>query len=192
MKRLSIFVMIIAGLLATATVANAERIEAELTGFEEVPVVSTFASGEFHARISRDEQSIEFLLRYRGLQGTVTQGHIHVAQLSVNGSIVIFLCQTDTNKDPTNLSDQCPAGKETEAIVTGKITAANVIAGSMAPQQLTAGDLAEVIRSIRAGATYVNIHTDLSPGGEIRGQIEDKDKKDKRDRDDKGDKGRHH
>jgi hypothetical protein len=192
MKRLSIFVMIIAGLLATATVANAERIEAELTGFEEVPVVSTFASGEFHARISRDEQSIEFLLRYRGLQGTVTQGHIHVAQLSVNGSIVIFLCQTDTNKDPTNLSDQCPAGKETEAIVTGKITAANVIAGSMAPQQLTAGDLAEVIRAIRAGATYVNIHTDLSPGGEIRGQIEDKDKKDKRDRDDKGDKGRHH
>ena len=32
--------------------ANAERIEAELTGYEEVPVVSTVASGEFRARIS--------------------------------------------------------------------------------------------------------------------------------------------
>jgi hypothetical protein len=65
----------------------------------------------------------------------------------------------------------------------------------MAPQQLTAGDLAEVIRAIRAGAAYANVHTDLSPGGEIRGQIEDKDdkdKKDKGDRDDRGDKGRHH
>jgi hypothetical protein len=175
--------------------ANAERIEADLTGYEEVPSVSTFASGEFHARISRDEQSIEYILRYRGLQGIVTQGHIHIAQLSVNGSIVIWLCQTATNKDPTNLSDQCPAGQETEAVVTGKITAANVIAGSMAPQQLTAGDLAEVIRAIRAGAAYANVHTDLSPGGEIRGQIEDKDdkdKKDKGDRDDRGDKGRHH
>jgi hypothetical protein len=195
MKRLRILIMVMTALFATAAVTNAERIEAELTGFEEVPVVSTFASGDFEARISRDEQSIDFLLRYRGLQGTVTQGHVHVAQLSVNGSIVFFLCQTAANPDPTNLSDQCPAGKETEAVVTGTITAANVIAGSMAPQQLTAGDLAEVIRAIRADAAYVNVHTDLSPGGEIRGQIEDKDnndKKDKRDRDDKGNKGRHH
>ncbi|HEV8344165.1 MAG TPA: CHRD domain-containing protein [Candidatus Binatia bacterium] len=196
MKRLRILIMVMTALFATAAATNAERIEAEVTGFEEVPVVSTFASGEFEARISRDEQSIDFLLRYRGLQGTVQQAHIHVAQLSVNGSIVIWLCQTSAAfLDPTGLADQCPAGKETEAVVTGTITAANVIAGSMAPQQLTAGDLAEVIRAIRAGAAYANVHTDLSPGGEIRGQIEDKDdkdKKNKRDRDDKDGKGRHH
>ena len=65
----------------------------------------------------------------------------------------------------------------------------------MAPQQLTAGDLAEVIRAIRAGAAYANVHTDLSPGGEIRGQIDDRDNRDKKDKDgkdDKGDKGQHH
>jgi hypothetical protein len=55
--------------------------------------------------------------------------------------------------------------------VTGRITAANVIAGATAPQQLAAGDLAAVITAIRAGATYANVHTNLSPGGEIRGQI---------------------
>ena len=195
MKKLGISIAVMAGLLVTATMANAERIEADLTGFEEVPSVSTLASGEFLARISLDEQSIEYVLRYRGLQGIVTQGHIHIAQLSVNGSIVIWLCQTGTNKDPTNLSSQCPAGKETEAVVTGKITSANVIDGSMAPQQLTAGDLAEVIRAIRAGAAYANVHTDLSPGGEIRGQIDDRDNRDKKDKDgkdDKGDKGQHH
>ncbi len=195
MKRLGSLIAVMAGLLVTAAVANAERIEADLTGYEEVPSVSTLASGEFLARISLDEQSIEYVLRYRGLQGVVTQGHIHIAQLSVNGSIVIWLCQTDTNKDPTNLSGQCPAGKETEAVVTGKITLANVIAGSMAPQQLTANDLAEVIRAIRAGAAYANVHTDLSPGGEIRGQIDDRDNRDKKDKDgkdDKGNKGQHH
>ena len=186
MKRLRILIVVMAGLLATTTLANAERIEAELTGYEEVPAVSTLASGDFQARISLDEQSIEYVLKYRGLQGTVTQSHIHIAQLSVNGSIVIWLCQTDTNKDPTNLAGLCPAGKETEAIVTGKITAANVITGSMAPQQLNAGDLAEVIRAIRAGAAYANVHTDLSSGGEIRGQIDVQDNRDKRDRDDRG------
>lgn len=194
MKKLRIFIVTVAGLLATATMANAERIEADLTGYEEVPSVNTVASGEFSARISRDEQSIEYVLKYRNLQGTVSQSHIHIAQLSVNGSIVIWLCQTEgTFLDPTKLAPQCPAGQATEAIVTGKITAANVIAGSTTSQQLNANDLASVIAAIRAGAAYANVHTlPLSGGGEIRGQIEDKDKKDQDDRDDKGDKGRQH
>ena len=188
MKRLRILIVVMAGLLATATMANAERIEAEsnrLRGgarrYTPSPAVSS------SARISRDEQSIEYVLKYRGLQGTVTQGHIHIAQLSVNGSIVIWLCQTATNKDPTNLAGQCPAGKATEAIVTGKITSANVIAGSPAnPSRLNASDLAEVIAAIRAGAAYANVHTHpLSPGGEIRGQIEDKGDRDRKDKDDK-------
>ena len=49
--------------------------------------------------------------------------------------------------------------------------AANVVAGATASQQLAAGELAEVIAAIRAGAAYANVHTNLSPGGEIRGQI---------------------
>jgi hypothetical protein len=56
----------------------------------------------------------------------VTQSHIHVGQLGVNGSIVIFLCQTATNPDPTGLARPCPQ----QGSVTGTITAANVIAGA--------------------------------------------------------------
>jgi CHRD domain len=156
---------------AAVRVAQAERIQATLTGFEEVPSVSTAASGEFRGFINRDEQSIDFELRYSGLQGTVQQAHIHVAQLSVNGSIVIWLCQTATPfLDPAGLAGQCQAGQNTEAVITGTITAANVIAGSTT-QQLGAGELDEVIAAIRAGAAYANVHTNLSPGGEIRGQI---------------------
>jgi hypothetical protein len=187
MKRLGILIAVMAGLLATGTMANAERIEADLTGYEEVPSVNTVASGDFNARISRDEQSIEYVLKYKNLQGTVSQAHIHIAQLSVNGSIVIWLCQTEgTFLDPTKLAPQCPAGQATEAIVTGKITAANVIAGGTASQQLNAMDLASVIAAIRAGAAYANVHTlPLSGGGEIRGQIEAKGDKDRKDKDDK-------
>src|SRR5215468_3993992 len=156
-------------LAAVPAVASAERIQAALTGYEEVPAVNTVASGEFRAKISPDGQTIEYELSYSGLQGTVQQAHIHVAQLSVNGSIVIWLCQTAAPfLDPTSKAPQCPPS----GTVTGTITPANVIAGSMAPQQLTAGDLADVIAAIRAGAAYANVHTNLSPGGEIRGQVQ--------------------
>jgi hypothetical protein len=168
MKKFGIVTVLLVG-LATATVASAEHIRATLTGYEEVPVVSTFASGEFNARISNDDESIEYELTYSGLQGTVQQSHIHVAQLSVNGSIVIWLCQTAAPfLDPTGKAPQCPQ----QGTVTGTITAANVIGGSPPnPQQLTAGDLAEVIAAMRAGTAYANVHTTLSPGGEIRGQL---------------------
>jgi hypothetical protein len=138
-----------------------------LIGYQEVPAVSTVARGEFHATISEDELSIEYELTYSGLQGTVTQAHIHVAQRSVNGSIVIWLCGTVTNPGPTG-TQTCPQ----DGTITGKITADDVVAASMTSQQLEAGELAEVIAAIRAGVAYANVHTSpLSTGGEIRGQI---------------------
>lgn len=159
--------MVMATLLAIATVANAERIRATLTGYEENPPVSTLAGGEFRGFINRDEQSISYELTYSELQGTVTQGHIHFGQLSVNGSIVVWLCGTMTNPGPPG-TQTCPQS----GTIMGTITAANVIAASTTSQQIGAGELDEVIDAIRAGAAYVNVHTNLSTGGEIRGQIE--------------------
>jgi len=166
--RLRVLIAVMGGVLATATAAKADQLRAILTGYEETPsAVSTTGRGEFIAVIDDDGQSIRYRETFSRLQGKITQSHIHVGQLSIGGSVVIFLCQTDTNKDPTGLAPQCPQ----EGTVTGVITSANVIAGSQAPQQLAAGDLAAVVTAIRAGTTYANVHTDLSPGGEIRGQI---------------------
>jgi hypothetical protein len=36
---------------------------------------------------------------------------------------------------------------------------------------LAGGGWPVVIRAIHAGAAYANVHTTVSPGGEIRGQI---------------------
>jgi hypothetical protein len=153
--------------LASPIAARAERIRATLIGYEEVPAVSTVASGEFVGMISQDGQSIEYQMTNTGLQGPVTQAHIHVAQPSVNGSIVIWLCQTATNPGPAGT----PICTPDSGTFTGTITAANVVAGATASQQLAAGELDEVIAAMRAGVAYANVHTTLSPGGEIRGQI---------------------
>ena len=40
-----------------------------------------------------------------------------------------------------------------------------------AAQGIAAGEFAELVRAIRAGATYVNVHTTVHPGGEIRKQL---------------------
>lgn len=148
-----------------------DLLHARLHGFQEVPSVSTVARGEFRARISKDEQSIDYELTYEGLQNTVSQAHIHFAQRSVNGSIVIWLCGTTTNPGPAG-TQTCPQTAKGLTAVTGTITAANVIAANTTSQLILAGELAEVIAAIRGGVAYANVHAlPLNGGGEIRGQI---------------------
>jgi hypothetical protein len=167
---------------------RAERVHATLIGYQEVPAVSTPANGEFHATIAEDEASIDYELTFSGLVGTVQQSHIHVGQRGVNGSVVVWLCQTTTTPAPAavasiTLTPMCPQS----GTVTGHITVANVVPAGTASQQIVAGDLAKVIAAIHAGVAYANVHaTPLNPGGEIRGQIqvsEDRDEDGGRDRD---------
>ena len=146
-----------------------KNLRAFLTGYEEVPAVSTTADGEFKARISEDESSIQYELSYKELQGTVLQSHIHLGQPGVNGGISVWLCGNQSTTPPVNPpagTQPCPAPPAT---ITGTITAANVIGPTA--QGIAPGEFAELLAAIRAGATYVNVHTSKFPGGEIRSQI---------------------
>ena len=143
------------------------ELSARLLGINEVPSVSTGATGHFKATISKDEQSIEYEINFSGLGGAVAQSHIHIARPNVNGGIVLWLCQ-GTSRAPAAvaaLTPECPQ----QGTVTGTLMAANIT--PVATQQIGAGDFAEIIALIRAGAAYANVHTAPSPGGEIRGQI---------------------
>lgn len=158
-------------LLLMPSPARAESIQATLTGYEEVPAVSSEAGGEFRATISPDGQSIDFELTYAFPPGaSVLQAHIHFGQFSVNGGIVVFLC-TNLGNDPAGIAPPCPtpSGRVTETR-----TAAHVIgaAGSGAfAQGIAATELDELVAAIRAGTAYANVHSSQFPGGEIRGQI---------------------
>jgi hypothetical protein len=140
------------------------RVAARLSGYQEVPSVSTVAAGRFTAEVAADG-NVDYQLTYSGLQGQVRQAHIHFAQRGVNGPIMIWLCGTTTNPGPTG-TQTCPQS----GTVSGTIRPADVLAAP-ATQQLAAGELAEAVAAMRAGAAYVNVHTDISTGGEIRGQI---------------------
>lgn len=135
-----------------------------LEGAQEVPALTTDARGSFRARIANDGGAIYYELSYGGLEGAVTQAHIHIGQMSVNGGVAAFLC-SNLGNGPAG-TQACPAAP---ARITGVITAADVI--GPAGQGVTAGQLDEVIQAMRDGIAYANVHTTVYPGGEIRSQL---------------------
>ena len=150
----------------TAAVAGhgSKQFRASLDGFEEVPVVMTTGSGSFRAVVTPSGDGFEYRLSYSGLEGNVTQAHIHVGQRLANGGISAFFC-SNLGNGPAG-TQPCPPSPAT---ITGTITADDVI--GPANQGVAAGEIAELLRAMRAGVTYANVHSTMAPGGEIRGQI---------------------
>ena len=142
-----------------------------MTGYEEVPAVSTVGNGQFRARISNDDSSIQWQLSYSSLEGAIQQSHIHVGQTGVNGGISVFLC-TNLGNGPTGVQT-CPAAPATiSGVITASEVSPNITATAGARTQgVDTGEIAELIKAMRAGATYVNIHTTKWAGGEVRKQI---------------------
>lgn len=137
-----------------------ESHKADLSGYEEVPAVSSTGTGELRLKVNEENQLIEYELSYANLEGTTTTAaHIHLGQKGVNGGVIAFFCGGG-GKDP------CTPGSGT---FTGTIVPADVIGPTA--QGLAAGEFAEVLRALRAGQIYVNVHTNKHPGGEIRGQV---------------------
>jgi hypothetical protein len=146
---------------AVAIAGGGGKTRAHLSGFQEVPAVLSDGSGKFTFTVNQSTQTIDYTLSYEGLEGgAVSAAHIHIGQRLVNGGVAAFLC--GGSKPP------CPPSGEVE----GTITATDVLA--IPTQSLDAGDFDALVRAMRRGLTYVNVHTAQSPGGEIRGQIGDK------------------
>ena len=158
------------GLAAVAVAQEGGSIRERLTGYEEVPALSTAGTGQFRATIDASDSEIRYRLSYENTESAVTQAHIHFENATNNGGIVAFLC-TNLGNGHTG-TQTCPAGPTT---ITGTIVPAHVsTTAASAPavaQGIAANEFAEFVRAIRAGATYVNVHTTGRQGGEIRAQL---------------------
>jgi hypothetical protein len=164
---------VVAALLGALTVGAAalatgdRKVKENLTGYEEVPALSTPGTGEFRAFVNRSAERIHYQLAYRNLESAVTQAHIHFENATNNGAVVAFLC-TNIGSPPGTSPPACPADGGT---VKGSLGPADVGAGA-AGQGIAAGEFDELVDAIRAGATYVNVHSVDRPGGEIRAQLD--------------------
>ena len=160
-------VVVLGSISMIAFAQGFKKISEVLTGYEETPsAVSTTGNGTFKATISNDGSRIDWELTYNDLEGAVQQAHIHFGQKGVTGPISVFLC-TNLGNGPAG-TQPCPAPPAT---ISGTITAVDVT--NLANERgISAGEFDELLKAVRAGATYVNVHSTRWPGGEIRSQID--------------------
>jgi hypothetical protein len=144
--------------------SSAKSFRATLTGYEEVPAISTPASGSFKASLNRAGDQLSWRLTYRNFGTPVQQAHVHFGQKAVNGGVSAFFCSNLPGAPPG--TQACPA---TSARLSGTIRAQDVVGPT--GQGIAPGELSELVSAMRAGVTYANVHSDAFPNGEIRGQV---------------------
>jgi len=123
-----------------------------LSGNNEVPPVNSKATGQVKLKVSKDGMEIHYKLIVANIDN-VRFSHIHNAPVGVNGQIVAFLYPGPTLASFNGV------------LAEGVITKDDLI-GPMAGQEIS-----DLVAAIKARNTYVNVHTDAFPPGEIRGQI---------------------
>jgi len=129
-----------------------------LTGSEEVPAVDTNAQGQAVFKLSADGQTLSYKLIVANITD-VTQAHIHLGPAGSLSPVVAFLY-------PDGPPPVLIPGTTQGVLAEGEITSADLIG------PLTGMTLDDLLAAMRAGNTYVNVHTVANPVGEIRGQID--------------------
>jgi hypothetical protein len=131
-----------------ATAASPTKFGATLNGKSEVPKTASKATGKATFTIASNGKSISYTLSATGLSGKPQAAHIHLGKVGQAGGVMIAI-----STKPFSLPK------------SGKLTAKQFSATG------SATTFSKALKAIRAGNTYVNIHTKKDPGGEIRGQI---------------------
>lgn len=156
--------ILLAGSAATAGAGGGVE-RASLNGFAEVPTLSAAGTGTFRATVNAAADRINYTLRFNGLGSPVQQAHIHLGRTGTAGGISAWLCDSAAAPGPAG-TPACPAPG---TALTQVIRPAEVQA--IAAQGLQGGQFNRLVRAVRAGATYVNVHTAAFGSGQIRGQI---------------------
>lgn len=125
----------------------------QMSGNEEVPPVETVGTGITEFNLSSDGSSIGYQLNVTEMSG-ITAAHIHSGNVGENGPVIVTLFSSDTPTGQTNgvLSEGTISSSDLEGPMEGR-------------------DISDLVSAMSNGVTYVNVHTEANPDGEIRGQI---------------------
>jgi hypothetical protein len=96
--------------------------------------------------------TMRFNVSVTGLSGA-TMAHIHAGVADSAGPVAVTLLNVTT-----------PTGQVTGSLASGTFTATNI--------QIPGVSFDSLLSLMRAGRTYVNVHTEKNPNGEIRAQIQ--------------------
>jgi len=142
--------IVLAGIFSATTGFTAEKtFEAKLTPAKSHKSNST---GKMNLKLSSDGNALTYKLYIENVTNP-TAAHIHLGKKDSEGSPVVII-PFDVKK-----------GKFTGVISEGRITSSDLLG------KLEGKPIEELVRLIKSGDIYVNLHTHGNPAGEILGQV---------------------
>ena len=138
----------------TETVFAKKIAEIELSGNEEIPSVITSATGKATFRTAVNDTIIKYKINITGFPDA-TGAHIHIGKVGENGEPIVDLLK-DAKENPTKEG----------MVIRGNITDTDLM------RTMQGKGISDLISLLDSGNTYVNIHTEKNPNGEIRGQLD--------------------
>jgi hypothetical protein len=139
--------------LSTPAQAETIRFTALLSGGNETPVILTGAFATATVELDTTTQTVSWVIDVFNLPSGINNAHFHVAGPGIAGPTVVNIPFTANQSNDFRLS--------------GSATSANL--NVRADQGIRSWD--DFIQSLVGGQTYLNIHTTVNGGGEIRGQV---------------------
>jgi hypothetical protein len=118
---------------------------AQLNGAQEGPTDTSHGIGTGSFAISPGRDSINYSITYYGLTGNTSSGHFHIAPAGAGGPVV--------------------------KSITGSAGPAMTYIGAWATSDASQPLTQAYAESLFTGKMYVNFHTAVYPGGEVRGQL---------------------
>jgi len=122
-----------------------------LTGMEEVPPVNTNSTGIAFFELLNNH--LDFKVNVTNLEN-IKSAQIHLGEFGQNGEIIVSL-----------LKSLSPVDVHNGTLVEGQVTPSELVG------PLKGKTINELVQLFNNTKTYVNIHTEQYPNGEIRGQI---------------------
>jgi hypothetical protein len=149
--------MTLAAFSAGAASASAETftLTAALTGSEETPPpgLNTGAFGSATITLDTSARTVTYRVDVFNLPSGVTASHIHVGGVGTTGPVIVNFAP------PTNASN--------DFAFSGTVPESQWV--MRAEQGIRSGD--DIIQAILGGNTYVNVHSVVNGGGEVRGRL---------------------
>ena len=152
MKKLYLIIFLLAVGLATTVFAAQKSFKAMLSGSECVPAVETTAKGDATFTLSKDGKELNYHVTVSDIED-VTAAHIHLGKKGKNGPPVALI----TSEKKT--------GKFSGTLAEGAITEKELMGSLMGKS------VKDLVKQIKKGNAYLNVHTEKFPNGEIRGLI---------------------
>lgn len=149
---------------------------ATLTGNQQVPPIKTNGIGTASFELLDDNKTLHYQINVLDVP-KITGIHIHQGKLGENGDVIVNLYNPkenifkNENKNETKMSQIESSSVTINGNTQSSLISSGTINNSDLKGPLSGKNISDLIALIQSKNTYVNVHSESYPDGEIRGQI---------------------